>query len=329
MRAQSDASHSLLWSPMKQLITAERFCLVAHFLTMVFGLVGLLLVLPNLGSVLTLATTIQPGLATTIQYLFQWSMSGGGVANILLGTAAVAIHAYRTLGLGNLLGFMIPAVSLSLGSELLSTSTGFPFGHYAYLNGLGYKVAGLVPFTIPLSWFYIGLSAYLLAGSGLSARLSRPSGTRWGMRVGAILLGALLLTSWDFVLDPAMSQTAAPFWEWKQPGAFFGMPYQNFGGWLGTGTLFMSIAALLWGKSPKSLTRSELGLPLAVYGGNFAYATVISLAGGISIPVLLGMALGLVPALILWQMTPEALPNQFRLEAGQGIEAFSLEALPK
>lgn len=314
---------------MKQLITAERFCLVAHFVTMVFGLVGLLIVLPHLGSVLTVATTIQPGLATTIQYLFQWSMSGGGVANILLGTAAVAIHAYRTLGLGNLLGFMIPAVSLSLGSELLGTSTGFPFGHYAYLNGLGYKVAGLVPFTIPLSWFYIGLSAYLLAGSGLSARLSGPSGTRWGVRVGAILLGAMLLTSWDFVLDPAMSQTAAPFWEWQQPGAFFGMPYQNFGGWLGTGTLFMSIAALLWGKSPKSLTRSELGLPLAVYSGNFAYATVISLAGGISIPVLLGMALGLVPALILWQMTPEASPNQFRVEAGQGIEAFSLEALPK
>ncbi|HEY9846762.1 MAG TPA: carotenoid biosynthesis protein, partial [Candidatus Caenarcaniphilales bacterium] len=121
---------------MKQLITAERFCLVAHLVTMVFGLAGLLIVLPHLGSVLKLAATIQPSLAITIQHLFQWSMSGGGVANILLGAAAVAIHAYRILGLQNLLGFMIPAVSLSLGSELLGTSTGFPFGHYAYLNGL-------------------------------------------------------------------------------------------------------------------------------------------------------------------------------------------------
>lgn len=316
---------------MKRLMTAERFCLVAHFVTMIFGLAGILLVMPNLGSILTLAATIQPGLATTIQQLFQWSMSGGGVANILLGAVAVAIHAYRTMGLWHLLGFMIPAVSLSLGSELLGTSTGFPFGHYAYLNGLGYKVAGLVPFTIPLSWFYIGLSSYLLASAGLHPRLSWPSGIRWSMRIGAIFLGALLLTSWDFVLDPAMSQTAAPFWEWQQPGAFFGMPYQNFVGWLGTGTLFMSTAAFLW-RSPKVLNRSQLKLPLAVYVGNFAYATVISLAGGIAIPVLLGILLGLAPALIMWQLAPASgFPDdEFALEPESiGMEAVTLEALRK
>jgi len=314
---------------MKQLITAERFCLVAHFVTMVFGLAGLLIVMPHLGSILTLAAAIQPDLATTVQQLFQWSMSGGGVANILFGAVAVALHAYRTLGLANLLGFMIPAVSLSLGSELLGTSTGFPFGHYAYLNGLGYKVAGLVPFTIPLSWFYIGLSAYLLAGAGLNAHASLRSGTYWVIRVGAILLGALLLTSWDFVLDPAMSQTAAPFWEWQQPGAFFGMPYQNFAGWLGTGVLFMSIAALFWGKNPKVLSRSELRLPLAVYTGNFAYAAVISLAGKIAIPVVLGIALGLAPALVLWLKAPGRRPSEAMVEAEGGLEVLPLGALQK
>jgi len=315
---------------MKRLVTFERFCLVAHFVTMVFGLAGILLVLPNLGAVLSLVSTIQPGLTTPVQQLFQWSMSGGGVANILLGTAAVAVHAYRTLGFWHLLGFMIPAVSLSLGSELLGTSTGFPFGHYAYLNGLGYKVAGLVPFTIPLSWFYIGLSAYLLASAGLHTRLSSYSGIRWSVRVSAILLGALLLTSWDFVLDPAMSQTAAPFWEWQQPGAFFGMPYQNFVGWLGTGTLFMSIAALLW-RSPKVLSRSQLKLPLAVYAGNFVYAAVISLAGGITIPVLLGIALGLAPAYIMWQLAPASgALNEFAIEPkAMNIATLPLEAIGK
>lgn len=314
---------------MKHLITAERFCLVAHFVTMVFGLAGLLIVMPHLGSILTLAAGIQPDLAVTIQQLFQWSMSGGGVANILFGAAAVALHAYRTLGLGNLLGFMIPAVSLSLGSELLGTRTGFPFGHYAYLNGLGYKVAGLVPFTIPLSWFYLGLSAYLLAVAGLNAHSSLRPGTYWSMRVAAIFLGALLLTSWDFVLDPAMSQTAAPFWEWRQPGAFFGMPYQNFAGWLGTGALFMAIADLFWGKNPKVLSRSELRLPLAIYVGNFAYATVISLAGGIAIPVVLGIVLGLAPALLLWRQAPNGSLSEVKVEAEVELEALPLSALHK
>ena len=139
--------------------------------------------------------------------------------------------------------------------------------------------------------------------------------------LGAIALGALLLTSWDFVLDPAMSQTAAPFWEWETPGAFFGMPYQNFAGWMGTGVVFMTVAAILWSKKPfanqdvystltrdasSTLTRSQLNLPLIVYLGNFAFAMVMSLAAGIWIPVGLGLLLGVAPAVTLWWVTKPA-----------------------
>ncbi len=63
----------------------------------------------------------------------------------------------------------------------------------------------------------------------------------------------LLLTSWDFVLDPAMSQTTIPFWIWEQPGAFFGMPYENFAGWFGTGCVFMTVATLIWQVQPVKL----------------------------------------------------------------------------
>lgn len=302
---------------MKQLVMAERFCLIGHIVSMAFGLAGLLLVLPNPGLVLSLPASGQT--------FFQWSMAGGGVVYIVLGTAAVAIYAYRTLGWWRWLAFMVPSVFISLGSELLGTSTGFPFGDYAYLSGLGYKIAGLVPVTIPLSWFYLGLASYLLARTGLNSE-QKPS---WWRQLGAIALGALLLTSWDFVLDPAMSQTAAPFWEWETPGAFFGMPYQNFFGWFGTGAVFMTVAAILWSKRPfanqdaystltqdgsttltrdaySTLTRSQLNLPLTVYLGNFAFATVMSLAAGIWIPVVLGLLLGVAPAVTLWWLTKPA-----------------------
>ena len=279
---------------MKQLINVERFCLIGHIVSMAFGLAGLLLVLPHPELIVSLST---PG-----QLMFQWGMAGGGVMYIILGAVAVAIYAYRTLGLWQWLTFMLPAVFLSLGSELLGTSTGFPFGHYAYLSGLGYKIAGLVPFTIPLSWFYLGLVSYLIARAGLETR-QMPS---WLRTVGAIAFGALLLTSWDFVLDPAMSQTAVPFWHWEQPGAFFGMPYQNFAGWMGTGALFMSVAAFLWRKTPVVLDRSQLDLPLAVYLSNFAFAAVMSIAAGIWIPVFLGLLLGIVPVVTLWRMAKPA-----------------------
>ncbi|AFY77524.1 MAG: carotenoid biosynthesis protein [Hydrococcus sp. C42_A2020_068] len=275
---------------MKPIISAERFLLIGHILSMAFGLAGLLIVLPNPEFVVNL-----PEFGKTA---FAWSMAGGGVVYMLLATAAVAVYAYRTLGLWHWLGFMAPAIALSLCSELLGTSTGFPFGHYRYLTGLGYKVAGLVPFTIPLSWFYLGFSAYLLARAGLESRQI----PNWVQYVGAIALGATMLTSWDFVLDPAMSQTTMPFWIWEQPGAFFGMPYQNFAGWLGTGTVFMTVATLLWKAKPVTLPRTQLGLPLAIYLSNFAFATIMSVAAGIYIPVFLGVILGVVPAIAFYQL---------------------------
>jgi len=281
---------------MKQLVTAERFCLIGHLVAMAFGLAGLLLVMPHPEFL---------SLLPAGQTLFQWSMAGGGVVYILLGAIAVAIYAYRTLGLRNWLTFMLPAVFISLSSELLGTSTGFPFGDYSYLSGLGYKISGLVPFTIPLSWFYLGLASYLLARAGLGIGQTDAAGQLpkfgWLRQIAAIALGALLLTSWDFVLDPAMSQTAMPFWYWHQPGAFFGMPYQNFAGWMGTGAVFMTVAALFWRTQQPVLRQNQLNLPIAIYLGNFAFATVMSLAAGIWIPVVLGVVLGVVPAVVCWR----------------------------
>jgi uncharacterized membrane protein len=275
---------------MKRLAEVERFCLVGHLISMAFGLAGLLLVMPHP----ELLSLVPAG-----QTLFRWSMAGGGVVYIVLGAVAVAIYAYRTLGVRNWLTFMIPALFISLSSELLGTSTGFPFGNYSYLSGLGYKIAGLVPFTIPLSWFYLGLSAYLLARAGLGNLLAGRSRL---VGAGAIGIGALLLTSWDFVLDPAMSQTAMPFWYWHQPGAFFGMPYQNFVGWMGTGIVFMTVAALFWRQQSIELQPTQLQLPLIVYLGNFAFAMVMSMAAGFWVPIGLGILLGVAPAVICWKL---------------------------
>jgi uncharacterized membrane protein len=275
---------------MEKLISIERAFLIGHILSMAFGLAGLLIVLPNVDFINAL-----PEIGKTA---FGWSMVGGGVVYMLLGTLAVAVYAYRTLGTWHWLGFMVPAIGLSLVSELLGTSTGFPFGHYHYLSGLGYKIAGLVPFTIPLSWFYLGFSAYIIARAGLET-LAIPQLLKY---VGAIGFGSLLLTSWDFVLDPAMSQTTMPFWMWDQPGAFFGMPYQNFAGWFGTGVVFMTVATWIWRMKPLKLSHTQLGLPLAVYLGNFAFATITSLAAGIYIPIVLGLILGVMPLLVLYQL---------------------------
>lgn len=291
---------------MKAFEIAQRICFSIHIFSLIFGLAGLLWVLPHPEFIIHL-----PEMG---RMAFQWSMAGGGAVYMASGAAAMSVYAYRNLGLWRWLGFMAPAIAVSLSAELLGTSTGFPFGAYHYLTGLGYKIAGLVPFTIPLSWFYLGFSAYLLAYMGLSSlgRLRLPA---------AILFGALLLTAWDFVLDPAMSQTTMPFWAWDQPGAFFGMPYQNFAGWFGTGAVFMTVATLLWQVKPLARSHFSLGLPLAMYLSNFAFAMLISLHSKIYQPIFLGLLLGLVPAVLLYQLATVSGENAAEPADFEGLAA--------
>ncbi len=286
---------------MRQIVIVERVCLIAHILSKAFGLAGMLLVLPHADIIFNLSQVGETAIGL--------SMASGGVVDIILGTVAVSIYAYRTLGLGTWLAFMLPAVFISLGSELLGTSTGFPFGDYSYLSGLGYKIGGLVPFTIPLSWFYVGLSSYLIARCGLQVA-QKPSLAR---HIAAVAVGALLFTCWDFALEPAMSQSSLPFWYWEQPGEFFGTPYQNYAGWFGTSALFMTVAGLLWRKTSIKLERSQLNLPLAIYLSNFAFAAGLSLASGFFIPVLLGSVLGVIPAVTLW-LRSSTTPAQVAIE---------------
>jgi uncharacterized membrane protein len=280
---------------MKFILAAERGSLIGHGIALAFGLAGLLLVLPN--------PTLIAALPTIGQQAFGLSMANGGVVYILLGAIAVSFYAWQHLGQRRWLGFMLPAIGLSLASELLGTSTGFPFGAYAYLSGLGYKIAGLVPFTIPLSWFYMGLCCFVLA----RVSLEQTKLPLWVQQLGGIGLGAMLLTAWDFVLDPAMSQTPYPFWEFSEPGIFFGMPYRNITGWLGTGMAFMTIATLIWGKLPLKLHRKQLNTPLAIYLINFAFGAAITLTQldpRFWVMMLLGLGFGVIPAVVMWKATP-------------------------
>lgn len=119
------------------------------------------------------------------------------------------------------------AGGLSLGAELLGTSTGFPFSAYRYTELLGYRVAGLVPLLIPFSWFMMAFPSYVIAHGMVDARVAR-----WG-------IGALLLTTWDLTLDPAMSSLTR-YWVWETPGPYYGMPLVNLAGWFATGVVIMA-----------------------------------------------------------------------------------------
>jgi putative membrane protein len=259
-------------------MTLARLLLFAHAAALLFGLAGMLIALPH------------PELwasSPSGQQVFAFGMRYAGSVHMVLGAAAMLAFGVAALGWRRTAIFFVAACGLSLSAELIGTSTGYPFGNYEYTAGLGYKILGRVPFSIPLSWFYMGLASFLLGGV-----LSR-----W-RPVASVLLGASLLTAWDLVLDPAMAHPglALNFWVWHSSGPYFGMPAQNFVGWTATGALFMGLSRWLWGAQVPPVSPRY---PLAVYGLNLAFAMVLSAAGGVWLPIGLALAAALGAAAVV------------------------------
>lgn len=65
-------------------------------------------------------------------------------------------------------------------------------------------------------------------------------------RLLAAAVGGVIMTAWDLAMDPMM--VSGGHWIWDQPGAFFGIPLQNYWGWWLTSFitffLFLSIARI-------------------------------------------------------------------------------------
>lgn len=268
---------------------AVKVLFVAHLAALCFGLAGLLIALPH--------PELWSGSPLAAQ-VFTFGIRYAGSLHILFGTAAVLLFGLLVVGWRRTLIFFAAAAGISLSMELLGTGTGLPFGAYSYTNFLGAKVLGRVPFSIPLSWFYMGFSSYILA-SAIVAALG------WRRRTLLSLAGgAYLLTVWDLALDPAMASQNLPihFWVWHQTGPYFGMPIRNLVGWTLTGVLFMGISRVLW-RADMAVPVRVIWLPLGVYLANCGFAAVLNLGAGLWLPVLMVLALGVAPVLVLLRRT--------------------------
>lgn len=114
--------------------------------------------------------------------------------------------------------------------EAQSILTGWPYSGFQYGNIITGKIAGLVPWTVPFAWTPLLLGCFWIA-SRIQSLNSRP--------LARILATALLMVATDLVLDPVATKLG--FWHWQQGGWFYGVPLQNFLGWLVSGSLGATI----------------------------------------------------------------------------------------
>ncbi|QYZ78910.1 carotenoid biosynthesis protein [Methanofollis formosanus] len=109
--------------------------------------------------------------------------------------------------------------------EAAAVATGVPYGSFAYADALGWKVFGLVPWTVAVAYPPVFLGAVTAAGICVGPTLRR-----------FLPASALLLVAADLVLDPAA--VSAGFWAWGNSGVYYGIPTVNFVGWAITGVFY-------------------------------------------------------------------------------------------
>lgn len=196
------------------------------------------------------------------EFLWHWIHlpSAGNIGFTLVFTAFALLHCAASAGWRRTALFFAIAAIVSYLCEEFGVRTGWIYGPYHYSDMLGPKL-GHVPLLIPLAWFMMIYPAWVVARALLR-------GLETGSPVGLISLSAiaaLVMTAWDTVMDPGMA--AAGNWIWEQPGPYFGVPMQNYAGWL----LTTFLVYCGWGLLARRQASAEIqngfpALPIWVYG---------------------------------------------------------------
>ncbi|CAB3751689.1 carotenoid biosynthesis protein [Paraburkholderia solisilvae] len=192
------------------------------------------------------------------------SLPGLGSAGFTVLFAAFSIlHASDMLGWRRALLFLLVCVAVSWGFESVGVATGAVYGNYHYGDALGAKIAG-VPLIIPFAWFMMVYASWIVAHILLEGA-GTPSSI--GGALARAFVASTAMTAWDAVMDPGKARSGA--WIWEKGGPYFGVPFQNFVGWIATTVAIYLIVAVAFRFVPRrqihSNTRFYTGLPVLAY----------------------------------------------------------------
>ncbi len=221
----------------------------------------------------------------------------GGVALPTLALMFFSLfHACYALGWRHMLAFFAISAVVSWGFEQVGVATGAIYGPYHYTDVLGSKL-GHVPLLIPIAWFMMIYPSYVIANLLVAGR-PLATGARLSRLTWLALVGSLVMTAWDLSVDVILSGPGAQAWIWHDGGPYFGIPVQNFAGWvLTTFTVYMFYRLFeRWValRPLASLTFATAALPLVAYAG---MALSQMLLGNPALQVIIPFTMG-VPVLV-------------------------------
>ncbi len=212
--------------------------------------------------------------------------------------------------------FTLAGYLIAFASEWLSINTGFPYGWYFYIDTTSSRelwVAG-VPFFDSLSYVFLAYCSY----SSALFILSPLKAWRWNVATletrrirrsfAALLLGALLQTMLDIVIDPVALQGSRWFlgqiYGYRERGIHFGVPLSNYAGWLLTSLVLIAAFQLIDARRRSDRAAGVTSLPCHSLFGPLLYLSVLifniamTVAIGERFMALCGMLMFILPVVM-------------------------------
>ncbi len=218
--------------------------------------------------------------------------------------AAYIIASVPHLGWKKVSVFTFIGYLTAFASEFSSINTGFPYGWYYYIDRTSSRelwIAG-VPFFDSLSYVFLCYCSYATALFILSplkfARKNLILLETVSLRrsFSALLLGSLLQTYLDIIIDPVALQGKHWFlgeiYGYRETGHHFGVPLTNYFGWFIVSSLMIFLLQRLAGSRSTTTTTPPFG--------------VCNFPGSALFPVLLYLSIiifNLVIAILIHELT--------------------------
>ena len=220
-------------------------------------------------------------------------------------------NAIHLLGAKAALKFVAIALSFGWFAEQMGASHGWFFGSYTYTEVLGWRL-GDVPMVIPLMWFALTYSCYVISNL-IVWRTPLDTSSASGNILFMSFLAAMLVTAFDLGADPYMVFVLKAWIMTKTDGWWFGETIQGFFGWVFVSSMILLTFRLSTRDAIKkpgvAFSKQEALLPMGLYASGMIFQLLLGYPVEIRSMTVFVMGIPLLCAFAgWWQWTIEPVP---------------------
>jgi uncharacterized membrane protein len=240
--------------------------------------------------------------------LVLWTARAYAPVSVALVAASLAWSGASLWSCRTLLGerstwaFLLIALALGWFAEQMGSTRGWFFGDYSYTDVLGPRL-GAVPVVIPLMWFGLCYTGFLMACLVLW-RQPVPPARGWRTGGLAALLAAMIVTAFDLGADPYFVYVLKAWIMAKKDGGWFGETIRGFEGWMSVSfaivALFLAVAWPRPAAASDTARRRAALLPVVVYAGMIVFQITFTEPVALRVIAFFAMGIPALAAAVAW-----------------------------